>query len=266
MIYRKAPGYFNVPSFERGGIDRRQGEQRNNRAANLRRLSIDQFGQILVALPSDNWPNLTKLLPGMTPDSAQKEWTGSSGDSLLRQSNNFMNFLAAPFAGVTGQSIHGKMSSIRLRLGTLATPVSLFSMTRSSITVATPFRFSIGLIVRKRRARREPRPFQRAREGESRTTLGRSTTNFSDWWRRRTRGTRDPVPMMKVLPGMIALIGDAPGSVADLPARPYTKALTMVRIHDWSGPVERVAVIIRGTDVQNFGRRDGIAAFPTFAV
>ncbi|MCA1458848.1 hypothetical protein I6F35_37915 [Bradyrhizobium sp. BRP22] len=131
-----------------------------------------------MALPSDNWLNLTKLLPGMTPDSVQKEWTGSSGDTLLRQSSNFMNFLTAPFAGVTGQSIHGKNVLDSAAVGDACYAGQPFSMTRSSITVAThgPFRFSIGLTARKRRARREPRPLQRAREGGAETLTGQLST------------------------------------------------------------------------------------------
>lgn len=74
----------------------------------LRRLSLDEFGQVLGALPKDKWPNLTKLLPAMSPESVQKEWTGSAGDTLLRQSTSFMNFVVSTFTEVTGHPIRGK--------------------------------------------------------------------------------------------------------------------------------------------------------------
>jgi SAM-dependent methyltransferase len=73
----------------------------------LRKLTIDEFGQVLSSLPNQRWPNLSDILPAMTPEAIQKEWTGSSGDTLLRQSASFMNLVSSTFAELTGKPIRG---------------------------------------------------------------------------------------------------------------------------------------------------------------
>ena len=73
----------------------------------LRRLSLDEFAQILAQLPTPDLPHLSKILPSMAPADVQKTWTGSSGDTLLRQSASFMNFLSSNFVELTGRPLMG---------------------------------------------------------------------------------------------------------------------------------------------------------------
>lgn len=75
--------------------------------AQLRKLNLDQFGELLLTLPDPTLPHLSSLLPQRTPDKIQQEWTGSSGDTLLRQSCSFLNMVAAEFTQATGRSLAG---------------------------------------------------------------------------------------------------------------------------------------------------------------
>jgi SAM-dependent methyltransferase len=61
----------------------------------LRAETLDLYGQLLLELPSDKYPNLSRILPANTPDDVQRMWTGSSGITLLKQSLSFINFLVA---------------------------------------------------------------------------------------------------------------------------------------------------------------------------
>ncbi len=73
--------------------------------AGFRRLTFHEFGEFLLSLPNEDFPILSSLLPASTPESVQKEWTGSSGIALLRSSISFVNFLVSSFAEITGDPI-----------------------------------------------------------------------------------------------------------------------------------------------------------------
>ena len=68
----------------------------------LRKLTLDEFGELLSILPHNELPHLSNMLPAMAPDKIQTEWTGSAGLTLLRQSTSFMNFVAATYADLMG--------------------------------------------------------------------------------------------------------------------------------------------------------------------
>lgn len=70
----------------------------------IRRQSLDEFGELLLHLPSNELPHLTELFPEMETDAIQKQWTGSSGMTLLRQSINFMNFVSTQFCLNNGRA------------------------------------------------------------------------------------------------------------------------------------------------------------------
>lgn len=69
----------------------------------LRNLTIDEFGELLLSLPSEDVPHLTTILPAMASEEVQRWRTGNSGVALLRQSVSFMNFAATNFCLVTGR-------------------------------------------------------------------------------------------------------------------------------------------------------------------
>ena len=71
----------------------------------LRQLSLDEFGEFLLAMPNEHLPRLSEILPKSTPDAVQKRWTGNSGGGLLRQSTSFINFLVAEYTSQTGKPI-----------------------------------------------------------------------------------------------------------------------------------------------------------------
>lgn len=73
----------------------------------LRQLTLDQFGELLLQLPSAEFPALSAALPKRTPDTIQQQWTGSSGLALLRQSVSFVSFLVTNYTELTGRSIAG---------------------------------------------------------------------------------------------------------------------------------------------------------------
>jgi len=71
----------------------------------MRRTSIDAFGELLLELPSADFPHLSELLPRKTPDDVQKQWTGNCGITLLRQSVSFVNTMVASYAELTGKDV-----------------------------------------------------------------------------------------------------------------------------------------------------------------
>ncbi|RUY52067.1 class I SAM-dependent methyltransferase [Mesorhizobium sp. M7A.F.Ca.CA.001.14.1.1] len=72
----------------------------------LRRMSLDDFGLLMISLPNKDYPSLSRLLPAMASDEVQKTWTGASGLDLFRQTsafarqleNNFTRYTKAPLA------------------------------------------------------------------------------------------------------------------------------------------------------------------------
>jgi len=76
-----------------------------NTLAMLRTLTLDEFGELLLTLPNEEFPHLSSILPSATPDEVQVEWTGSCGVTLLRQSVSFLNFVAAAYTEFSGRPL-----------------------------------------------------------------------------------------------------------------------------------------------------------------
>ncbi len=55
----------------------------------LRRLSLDDFGDLIISLPNPQFPNISRKLPAMASAEVQNSWTGSHGFELLRQTLAF---------------------------------------------------------------------------------------------------------------------------------------------------------------------------------
>ena len=47
------------------------------------RIPLDAFGLLLIGLPRDDLPALSRLLPRMASDETQRNFTGNSGEALL---------------------------------------------------------------------------------------------------------------------------------------------------------------------------------------
>lgn len=76
----------------------------------LRQLPIDDFGLLLLELPNQHYPGLTKLLPRMASADVQNSWTGSNGHTLLRQSLAFVRTVSQNFVTITGRPLEGHKS------------------------------------------------------------------------------------------------------------------------------------------------------------
>lgn len=85
-------------------VDARRGDLDSTLAA-LRRLTLEEFGLLHLQFPAEDLPHLSSLLPLVTPDEVQQEWTGGAGESLLRSSLAFMTSVAASYGAVTRRSI-----------------------------------------------------------------------------------------------------------------------------------------------------------------
>lgn len=85
-----------------------RGGEVNACLAALRRLALDDFGIVFLSMPNPNFPALSKLLPRMTPEEIQKQWTGASGIDLLRLSASFVRAIDAMSWRLTGKGLSGK--------------------------------------------------------------------------------------------------------------------------------------------------------------
>jgi len=74
----------------------------------LRQLTLDEFGYLLVHMPNESLPELSKVLPPMAPAQVQINWTGSSGISLLKQTYEFVKVVQEKYAALTGGDLKNK--------------------------------------------------------------------------------------------------------------------------------------------------------------
>ena len=70
----------------------------------LRQLPLDDFGQVLLAVP-EQYVALSRLLPRMTDEKAQHHWTGASGEVLLKQSTAFVRTLTSAYREYVGRDL-----------------------------------------------------------------------------------------------------------------------------------------------------------------
>jgi SAM-dependent methyltransferase len=85
----------------------RDPEVRTREAAlgRLRALGLDDFGELLFAMPNAGYPKLSSLLPHMASNEIQRNWTGANGIVLLRQTCNFVRSIAYNFARLTKRDL-----------------------------------------------------------------------------------------------------------------------------------------------------------------
>jgi hypothetical protein len=68
----------------------------------LRRLPLADFAELMLSMPREELPGLSRLLPRMAPVEAQRKWTGFEGAVLPRQTVTFVRGLACTYAGRAG--------------------------------------------------------------------------------------------------------------------------------------------------------------------
>lgn len=71
----------------------------------LRKLSLDDFGRLIISMPNPAHPALSSVLPAMASDHVQKTWTGTSGIDLLKQTLAFTKLLETNFLRLTGRPL-----------------------------------------------------------------------------------------------------------------------------------------------------------------
>lgn len=73
----------------------------------LRELCLDDFGELMLRMPDSEWPGLSRLLPRMASPVVQRQWTGSDGHALLRQTLNFVRVAAQGYYSICGRGPEG---------------------------------------------------------------------------------------------------------------------------------------------------------------
>jgi SAM-dependent methyltransferase len=89
--------------------------------AELRKLRLEEFGKVLLDMPDENFPDLSKRLPAMASADAQRSWTGTSGMPLLQQTIEFVQAVEYNFKRLTGRNLkNGKVLDFGCGYGRIA--------------------------------------------------------------------------------------------------------------------------------------------------
>jgi methyltransferase family protein len=78
--------------------------RRNDALRSLRGLSLEDFGRVLLDV-ADRFPALRAALPEMPAESIQRDWTGSAGRDLLRQTVAFVRSMESAFVKLCGRPL-----------------------------------------------------------------------------------------------------------------------------------------------------------------
>jgi SAM-dependent methyltransferase len=76
--------------------------------AELRKLRLEQFGEVLLDMPDGRFPGLSRLLPAMASPEVQLSWTGASGATLLQQTIEFVKAVEYNFERFTGRDLKNR--------------------------------------------------------------------------------------------------------------------------------------------------------------
>jgi SAM-dependent methyltransferase len=71
----------------------------------LRGLPLDDFGEIMISMPSAEMPRISKVLPAMASVEVQRHWTGADDLVLLAQTNMFVRIVAQNFQELCGRRL-----------------------------------------------------------------------------------------------------------------------------------------------------------------
>lgn len=71
----------------------------------LRQLGLDDFGEVLLAMPDPRFPKLSRLLPAMADETTQRNWTGNCGLPLLKQTAVFVRTMSYSYSRLTGRAL-----------------------------------------------------------------------------------------------------------------------------------------------------------------
>ena len=70
-------------------------------------LPLDAFGLLMISLPHQDYPALSRVLPRMASEETQRNFTGNAGVTLLGQTLGFVRTLAYNYAALRNRSLKG---------------------------------------------------------------------------------------------------------------------------------------------------------------
>src|ERR1043165_3137232 len=71
----------------------------------LRWLLLEDFGALLISMPDNHFPNLSRVLPRMASEEVQAAWTAAKGFALLEQTIVFMRLVSDRYEKLTGKKM-----------------------------------------------------------------------------------------------------------------------------------------------------------------
>lgn len=83
-------------------------DSRSDAYNSLRELGLADFGEVLINMPDSRFSKISGLLPAFASEEVQRNWTGSSGESSLIQSLNFVRSIAANYAHLADKDLSEK--------------------------------------------------------------------------------------------------------------------------------------------------------------
>jgi SAM-dependent methyltransferase len=100
---------FHETARELAAIDHQMARGNRDIPKLFRHVSLDDFGKLLLDVPS-SYPNIKGHFPTMAPDDIQRQWTGASGDALLKQTTAFVRSALSAYH----EFVHRDTSSARV--------------------------------------------------------------------------------------------------------------------------------------------------------
>ena len=108
-------------------------------------LSLDAFGMLIIDLPREDLPHLSRLLPRMASDETQRNFTGNAGLTLLRETVSFVRALAYNYAAVRNRSLsQARVLDYGCGYGRI-TRMMYYYTDPTSIWAMDPWDFAVGL-------------------------------------------------------------------------------------------------------------------------
>ncbi len=87
----------------------------------LRKLNLEDFGELIFNMPEERYPGLSGLLPSMASVAVQRSWTGADGRVLLQQTLDFVRAVQDNFVRCTGREVNnGKFLDFGCGYGRIA--------------------------------------------------------------------------------------------------------------------------------------------------
>lgn len=108
-------------------------------------IPLDAFGLLMISLPMEEFPALSRLLPRMASAETQRNFTGNDGVTLLGQTLGFVRTLAYNYAALKGRSLQdARILDYGCGYGRI-TRAMYYYTDPSKIWAVDPWDFAVGL-------------------------------------------------------------------------------------------------------------------------